>query len=421
MTSAGTFRSLAEACALAWKASSATLPDAAREEGLYRETGGPLAICLPAGYANYNLLPDARQAGLEAFEAAGIPWHHGTANSSGNHLLSSQVQCVNALAPMIAAPDAVQAAFGDMLDIAEVLPFGDPTSPDACVAFEWVGLSDYLNEHPNGPGTRGANNTSADAAIRYRTTGGATEIALIEWKYTETYSGQELSGGDKSKAVRIGRYKALFEDPDSPIRVDLLDLDDFLVEPVYQLLRLQLLAWRMENARELGADRVRLVYAAPSANTELWSSVHRPAHLALASDLGALWSQVLRRPDRFVLLDTARLVSPEAPTSDEFRVRYGHLVVGHAPTPQPSTAGRDEIEHRVRTAVEWARTVFLRLADSGGVLDQVLALESFDGVPLPLLEGLASRAEEVSRLAQSLRGDEIFDVLSVEAGRQTTE
>lgn len=73
--------------------------------------------------------------------------------------------------------------------------------------------------------------------------------------------------GTRKNAVRRGRYDSLLADEDSPIRVDLVPFDDLLVEPFYQLTRLQLLAWQMERAGELEVDRVRLVLAAPSTNT----------------------------------------------------------------------------------------------------------------------------------------------------------
>lgn len=406
------FRDEAEVCALAWKASTAALPEGAREEGLYRERGEPLALCLPSAYANQNLLAEARDPGLAAFAAAGIPWHHGGPSQAGNHLLSSQIQCVNALAPMIDDPGAVRATFSDVLDIAEVLPFGDPTSPSAHVAFEWVGLSDHLNEHPGGAGTRGANNTSADAAIRYRASDGGIEIALIEWKYVERYSGQPLSGGDNSNEVRRQRYQLLFEDPASPVRVDRFGLDEFFVEPVYQLLRLQLLAWRMEATHELEADRVRLVYAAPSRNAELWGSLRRPTHLAVAAHLGDLWPRLLRRPDRFVLYDTARLLAPGAVTSEEFKVRYGHLAVSAAyEAPVSVRASREVAEGRARSAVGTARDVCLRVAGEGGVFEQVLEIDSLDHVPVARLEELAARAEEVAELVRRLRADQIGKIL----------
>ena len=174
-----------------------------------------------------------------------------------------------------------------------------------------------------------------------------TELAIIEWKYTEQYAGHELGGGEPKQAIRRARYQELWAHPDSPLRTDVVPYDDLFVEPFYQLMRLQLLAWRLENARELGAERVRLVYVAPSANRDLWRSLNRPSHQLTDGsgddhELGVLdlWRAMLRRPDRFVYLDSATFVSGAAPTSREFRSRYGHLAHG---APEASPPGRDHL------------------------------------------------------------------------------
>ena len=59
------------------------------------------------------------------------------------------------------------------------------------VACEWIGQKNYLREKVSGNGkrTRGANCTSADAAVMFEETDGKRQIVLIEWKYTESYGG----------------------------------------------------------------------------------------------------------------------------------------------------------------------------------------------------------------------------------------
>ena len=184
------------------------------------------------------------------------------------------------------------------------------------------------------PGAYPAHTRVRRAAIRYRTTLGTTEIALIEWKYTEQYSGHELKGELASMQVRHERYRDLFYDPNGPVRSNLLPYEDLFVEPFYQLLRLQILADQMERVREGRADRVRVLYVAPSRNEELWQSLNRTSQIELASLLVsssdplpvlAVWEAHLRRPNRFVYLDSAALLSDESPTGSEFRARYGHM------------------------------------------------------------------------------------------------
>jgi hypothetical protein len=103
-----------------------------------------------------------------------------------------------------------------------------------------------------------------------------TEIALIEWKYTERYPTPTPTSG--SNATRRKRYELLWG---SAVRTDLLDLEDLFVEPISQMVRQQMLAHEMEQAHELGADRVRVVYAAPAVNTALWSPLATPALAAI--------------------------------------------------------------------------------------------------------------------------------------------
>jgi hypothetical protein len=307
---------------IGWKHRTATLRASARRKGLYREHY--YDFCLPREHARRNLLPDARDA-LAYFEAAHIPWHDSVDGGPSNHLCDSQVQCVNALMPLARDPERVLSVFGTALRVATPLPMGDPAAPDAYLAFEWIGEDNLLGEWPDGIGTRGANNTSADAALRYLDQSGREVLTLIEWKYTEQYvDAGELRTSRTSHATRDARYRHLFDDPDGPLRQDLIPYRDFYVEPVYQLFRLSLLAWQLERAG--AADLVRVLYCAPGRNAELWRSLNRESHRAACDGhLGDLWRKMQRRADRFELFDTAQLVAPTAPTSAEFKSRYGHM------------------------------------------------------------------------------------------------
>jgi hypothetical protein len=378
-----------------------------------------------------NLLPEAREIALERFRTAHIPWHDGIKGGPTNHLLSSQVQCANALAPFVGDAGALKAIFSSILPIDVVTPFGSAsTSPfDLAdhVVFEWPGLADYLGEHPSALGLRGAMNTSVDAAIRYRAVDGRTEIALIEWKYVEQYRGHQLSGGPQRTGVRRKLYRRLWDDPDGPLRHDLVSYDDLFYEPMYQLMRQQMLAWKMEQAHELDADVVRLVVVAPMANRELATSFNAPGQMTLGEGVEfdpdeltvhTVWKTMQRRPDRFAFLDSATLVAADSPTSDEFKQRYGHLATGGAGLPPTSTAGEimsaneDAGIERLHRAVDWALTVLTRVANEGGVLDQIGAIDDDDlrRADSQLLAETSSRLEELAELARRVRADEIFEL-----------
>jgi hypothetical protein len=67
-----------------------------------------------------------------------------------NHLLSSQLQCVNALMPMSGNPALVVAAFGEVLLVDVPLRVED----DRCLAFEYTGAADHLGEAKPGIASR---------------------------------------------------------------------------------------------------------------------------------------------------------------------------------------------------------------------------------------------------------------------------
>jgi hypothetical protein len=144
-----------------------------------------------------------------------------------------------------------------------------PMESGQYVAFEWIGRDNYLGEivRGNGKRTRGANVTSADAAVMFLRTDGKRQIVLIEWKYTESYGGNCLtiakSGTDRTKI-----YRHLFQRDDCPVDKSLLpDFDALFYEPFYQFFRQQCLAREMERAREMDADIVSVLHLAPGPNT----------------------------------------------------------------------------------------------------------------------------------------------------------
>ncbi|WP_407944712.1 PGN_0703 family putative restriction endonuclease, partial [Gemmatimonas sp.] len=190
--------------AVRWKASTATLPQPARQAAPYVNNNGlgsgpAYGFCLPAEYAELTLLPEVRGQALALFAELGIPWHAGVGSGPGNHLLSSQVQCVNALGQMVHDPERIVASFGGVVNIESVLEI----EPGRFLTFEYIGDSDYLNEARNGQRTRGAHCTSIDAAFVVRSTDGLTVLVLVEWKYTESYASRVAEPKD---AVRWSRY-----------------------------------------------------------------------------------------------------------------------------------------------------------------------------------------------------------------------
>ncbi|MET4687718.1 PGN_0703 family putative restriction endonuclease [Sinorhizobium fredii] len=145
-----------------------------------------------------NLAPSIRNAVPVYFKQKGIQWH-----THSNHGLSSQVCCLNFLAPLAQTPEMlarlVQAALGG--DEPTMLPVEEGPDGQWFVGFEWIG-GDYLNEGgKSGTRSRGANATSADAVLMFER-GGKRETLLIEWKYTESYGTPISANGNATRLKR---------------------------------------------------------------------------------------------------------------------------------------------------------------------------------------------------------------------------
>lgn len=322
VTKTNEFIALERQRATAWKHATATLPDAARETARYVGSDGcangpPYDFCLPAKFAPWSLLPEVREMALGLFAELGIPWHHGVAGGPSNHLLSSQVQCVNALGQMVHDPSRVVKAFGDPLGTADVLE----VEPGRYLTFEYIGDVDVFDEAPGHERVRGSRCTSVDAAFLHRTRDGALELVLLEWKYTESYQARLV---DSAKdAVRWKRYGAALNDPNGPVRAEVLEFGDLLDEPLYQSTRQQLLAHALEKSHAHDADRVRVVHVSPPANVAYQRSIHHETQRAVGASVTEVWQRLLRHADRFVTLDSAVFADPDI-TSPEYVSRYGN-------------------------------------------------------------------------------------------------
>lgn len=312
-----TFRDAERDSAARWKQTTLDLPDAARAPASYLSDGrarGPARdFCLPTAYAAHNLLPDVRDDALRLFAELGIPWHDGIDGGPGNHLLSSQVQCANALQSLVSDPAAIIAAFGFVLDIAEVTE----VEPGRFLTFEFIGPTDYFGEGHGGVRVRGTHCTSVDAAFAYRTSQGVEELALVEWKFAEEYDRRRRVEPAKH-AVRLARYGDDFEH--GPLRADLIAFKDMLDDPFYQLMRQQFLAARLEADPLVPAEVVRVVHVHPAANVAYQQSL-KLAHRALGDSVDEVWAQLLRQPDRYVWLDPKVFLDP-AVTSHSYSARY---------------------------------------------------------------------------------------------------
>jgi hypothetical protein len=173
------------------------------------------------------------------------------------------------------------------------------------VSFEWIGEENYLREKcRTSKRTRGANFTSADAAVMFERQDGLRQIALIEWKYTESYGETWLRFARQSGTDRRQIYAWLYECEDCLLDKSLLPcFCDLFYEPFYQFVRQQFLAHEMEKAHELGADVVSLLHIAPAHNLD-FRRVTSPALRCLGDSATDVWKRLIRTPDRFTSVAT---------------------------------------------------------------------------------------------------------------------
>ena len=286
-----------------FKAHSPFLSDAARADGVYKKK--PRPFCIPGEHAEENLFRGIRETITPYFARHEIKWHDGRHRRPSNHLCDSQVCGANFLFPFADKPDDLTVLLRPLFpNIRRALPI----EGDHHVAFEWIGRENYLREKMlrHGKRTRGANFTSADAAVRFECQDGVVHVVLIEWKYTETYSSTSYKIA-KSGTDRTTIYAHLYKRDDFPLNKELLpSFESLFYEPFYQLLRQQLLANEMEKARELGAETVSLLHIAPACNTH-FQRVTSPPLRELGDSVMGIWKKLLRRPDRFASISTEDL------------------------------------------------------------------------------------------------------------------
>jgi len=212
--------------------------------------------------------------------------------------------------------------------IDEDLPLSNGSFP--YVAFEWIGVHDYLGEtkRKGSERTRGANFTSADFVFRFRRKDGKIRIVLGEWKYTEDY--RKL---DKGIEVRKQNYHLAFNRHGGTFRQRGQDLYNALFfDPFYQLMRLQLLAQEMEYNREMEADVVSVLHICPEANREFRDRVTSPCLAEMFPNKGTpeIWKELVPE-DKFKSITTESfldtIVQNVGPHEQEWatylKARYG--------------------------------------------------------------------------------------------------
>ena len=228
---------------------------------------------LALGHEEENLFPGIRGGeAIDFFRQRNIKWWRNPRSGDDTdidgptrNMASSQVACVNFLLPLAGISGALVAALCALDDDVRVVVDIAHDRRVTPVEFEWLGLPHSLE----GGGTRGTQNTSVDAFLVAETASGRRRAYLMEWKYVEQYlrTRPEFKGTGKAGDTRRRRYADAYRAPFSSFNHETApDLDDFLYEPFYQIMRQRLLADRMVRTGELDVDEARVVIVAPEDN-----------------------------------------------------------------------------------------------------------------------------------------------------------
>jgi hypothetical protein len=282
-----------------WKLTTKTIPRAAKKPGLYRNRMYP--FCLPLEHAHYNLFQDVREDAMDTFRRHSIIWHSSALPGlPSNHLCSSQVFAVNLLFPFIDKPEVLADALRPYFpDIHQMVPVEDKRY----IAFEWIGKTNYLHEEPKigEYRKRGAGNTSIDAMMLYETEKNEKVMLLVEMKYSESY-GVSYKRFRSDGTDRFENYEEFFYAGTSPIDLSVTpNLEDFLYEPFYQLLRQTLLASQIKLVEGSTISRVQVVHLVVSRNRDLLA-VTAPRFRLLGTTSYEIWPKLLKAPQGFSLI-----------------------------------------------------------------------------------------------------------------------
>jgi hypothetical protein len=272
---------------------------------------------LTLGYEDQNLFPPLRGPGgaVEFFAARDIKWWRAQTtgdtigiNRPTRNLASSQVACVNFLLPLASVPGALETVVHCLDSQAESVVPLEYRGLRSAIEFEWIGLEGSLEETANP--RRGYGVTSADAlmvAVTQRRRRGY----LFEWKLGESYKAGLYKGDGSRGQDRRRRYTPLYQAADSSFN-GAIRLEDWLYDPLYQLLRLRLLADRMVRRREFGVEEVRLVVVCPMENTAYLGRVTSSGmwkRLPEAQTLAEVMQATLRNPLSFAITSPADLIA----------------------------------------------------------------------------------------------------------------
>jgi hypothetical protein len=316
---------------------------AAQADGRYGQHAYP--FCLGGTLPGENLYDGIRDAAIRYFRERKIGWHRGERESvpsdlPNRHLCCSQSMCVNTLFPLMEDPRTLSVLLVNLgypcIEPLRFNPDSDAFIEPGYVAFEWIGLHNYLRELSRGrvapdlQRTRGAGFTSADFAFRFKRADHRVQIVLGEWKYTEHYHARSIRFS-RPGTDRLRIYHSALTAIDCPIDYRQAGADALFYDPFDQMMRLQLLAHAIEHTQELEADIVSVLHVVPSANRELLDRITSPKLKPLGRSVHDVWRAMVNE-DKFKAVHAEDVLAnllgtiPNRQWTAYMQARYGAMI-----------------------------------------------------------------------------------------------
>lgn len=293
---------------------------------------------LKEDYRKDNLYGNIADDAIKYFEDNKIGWWRGKDSMPTNHMLSSQVACVNHLFWLMKNEAAATEVLKGMDPDFRAIPFPKTKDSDDenYVEFEFDGFNKTKNGGRNIIGekrsSRGATSTSIDAAMLAQK-GGQKVLVCIEWKYVEKYSGTAVEKDSRTYRKQRSNYKELLCMSESPISMNLLKANNnfdyekeyvkFSIEPYYQLMRQTLLAWQLTekgNDSKVADDYMHL-HIIPNRNSELLKG-KTSLDISNGVDICEGWKTYLKNPNKYRHMDPRKFIETSASQHNPQLLRY---------------------------------------------------------------------------------------------------
>lgn len=290
----------------------ATLFDNAEDIGYSKKKNEWFDYFIKPQYSDKNLYRGIRTKAIEYFREYNITWWQclNEPNSPTGHMVSSQINCINHLFAFRDDPIAIKIILQKATNLPIDKILQSPIDKGGYIAFEFVYknkslLKDNSGKYHEEYETRGANCTSIDALVYVQLVNGNKILIPIEWKYTETYNGEEAC--DESWQ----RYPDLIRLENSNLK-DVYDL--YKADPYYELMRQTLLMEQIIQHKDCGmeADDYFHIMVIPNEHTELKSAIVNN------------YIPTLKDITKFRIIDPQALLSP-IPADGEYKDLISYL------------------------------------------------------------------------------------------------